>query len=95
MMDHLGQKRDKLTVMMGKLVTKEEGQNREFKPGVYQTNRGRGQTRHNYEQRGFQDRFRSDNNRSNTYRGKPSYGNKIIKVGQDMIQIIEVITETT
>ena len=25
-------------------------------------NRGRGQTRHNYEQRGFQDRFMSDNN---------------------------------
>ena len=28
----------------------------------------------NYKQRGFQDRFRSDNNRSNTYRGRPKYG---------------------
>ena len=30
--DGLEQKIDKLTVMMGKLVTKDEGQNRQFKP---------------------------------------------------------------
>ena len=46
----LEQKIDKHTVMMGKLVMKDNGQNRQFKPGVYQTNRGRGKTRHNYEQ---------------------------------------------
>ena len=35
------QKIDKLMVIMGKLVTKDEGQNRQFKPQVYQSNRGR------------------------------------------------------
>ena len=30
--DSLGQKRDKLMVMMGMLVTKDKGQNRQFKP---------------------------------------------------------------
>ena len=32
MMDGLEQKIEKLMVMMGKLVTKDEGQNRQFKP---------------------------------------------------------------
>ena len=32
MMDSIEQKIDKLTVMMGKLVTEDEGQNRQFKP---------------------------------------------------------------
>ena len=64
-MDGIKQKIDKPTVMMGKLVTEDEGQNRQFKPQVFQSNRGRGQTRDNYEQRRFQDRFRSNN----TYRG--------------------------
>ena len=41
----------KLTVMMGKLVTEDEGQNKPFKLQVYQSNRGRGKTRHNYDQR--------------------------------------------
>ena len=68
-MDSIEQKIDKLTVMMGKLVT-EEGQNRQFKPWVYQSNRGRGQTRCNYEQRRFQDRFRSNN----AYRVRSRYG---------------------
>ena len=74
MMDGLEQKIDKLTIMMGKLVAKDEGQDRQFKLQVYQPNRSRGQTRHNYELRGFQDRFRSDNNRNNTYKGRPRYG---------------------
>ena len=74
MTDSLEQKIDKLMAMIGKLVTKDEGQNRQLKLQVYQTNRGRGQTRCNYEHGGFQDRFRSDNNRSNAYRGKLRYG---------------------
>ena len=32
MMDSIEQKRDKLMVMMGKLVMEDEGQNRQFKP---------------------------------------------------------------
>ena len=42
MTDGLEQKIDKLTVMMGKLVTKSERQNKQFKLQVYQTNRARG-----------------------------------------------------
>ena len=53
MVDGLEQKTDKLMVMMGKLVTKDEGQNRQFNLPVYQSNRGRGQTRSNYEQKDF------------------------------------------
>ena len=69
-MDSLEEKVDKLTIMMSKLVTEDKGQNRQFKPHVYQSNRGRGQTKCNYEQRIFQDRFRSNN----TYRRRPRYG---------------------
>ena len=65
MTDSIQQKIDKLMVMMGKLVMEDKGQNRQFKPQVYQFNRGRGQTRHNYDQRRFQDRFRPNN----AYRG--------------------------
>ena len=61
MMDSTEQKTDKLTVMMGKLVMEDEGQNKPFKPPGYQSNRGRVQTRHNYDQRRFQDRFRPNN----------------------------------
>ena len=64
-MDGTEQKMEKLTVMMGKLVMENNGQNRQFKTQVYQSNRGRGQTRCNYDQRRFQDRFRLNN----TYRG--------------------------
>ena len=69
--DGLEQKINKLMVMMGKLMKKDDGQNRQFKPWVYQINIGRGQIKCNYEQRGFQDRFRSDSSRSNTFRGRP------------------------
>ena len=47
-MDDLAQKIDRLTVMMGKLVTEDEGQPKPFKPQVYQPNRGRNQNRGNY-----------------------------------------------
>ena len=64
-MDGLEQKIDKLMVMMGKLVMEDEGQKRQFKPQIYQSNRGRCQTKCNYDHRRFQDRFRPNN----TYRG--------------------------
>ena len=44
MSDSTEQKIDKLKVMMGKLVMEDGAQNRQFKPQVYQSNRGRGQT---------------------------------------------------
>ena len=70
MTDGIEQKIDKLMVMMVKLVTEYEGQNRQFKPQVYQSNGGRAHMRCNYEERRFQDRFRSNN----TYKGRPRYG---------------------
>ena len=46
------QKIDELMAMMGKLVTEDEGQSKQFKLCVYQSKRGRGQNR---------GRFRSHN----------------------------------
>ena len=64
MTDSIEQKLDKLTVMMGKLVTEDEGQNKPFKSEVCKSTRGRGQNRGNY-----QGRFRSNN----AYRGHSRY----------------------
>ena len=65
MTDGIEKKIHKLMVMMGKLVMEYEGQNRPFKAQVYQSNRGRGQIRCNFDQRRYQDRFRP----KNIYRG--------------------------
>ena len=67
--DSMEQKIDKLMVMMGKLVTADRGQNKPFKLRVYQTNRGRGQVRCNFDQRRYQGRFRSNTE----YRGNSRY----------------------
>ena len=48
MTDNIEQKIDQFMLMMGKLVTEDKGQNKPFKPQVYQSNRGRGQNRSNY-----------------------------------------------
>ena len=53
--DDLEQKIDRLTVMMGKLVTEDEGHPKPFKPEVYQSNRGRNQSRGR-----FHGRFRNN-----------------------------------
>ena len=63
--DGIEQMIDKLMVMMGKLVMGLEGQNRQFKPCMYQASRSRGQARCKYDQRRFQDRFTPNN----THRG--------------------------
>ena len=89
--DSMDQKRDKLMVMMGKLRTEDRGQNKPFKPRVYQTNRGRGWTRHNFDQRRYQGRFRSNsryrgNSRYNQdYRGRTRY-NLAIEVVMGVIR---------
>ena len=46
--DNLEQKVDRLTVMMSKLVTENEGPSKLFKPQVYQFKRGRNQNRGGY-----------------------------------------------
>ena len=69
MTDGMEQKIEKLTVMMGKLVTENEGENKPFKPWVSQSNRGRGKTRCNFDQRRYQGSFRSNS----AYRGHSRY----------------------
>ena len=93
MTDGLEQEIDKLMVIIGKLVTKDNGQNRQFKLQVYQTNRGRGQIRCNYEQRGFKTGL--DQAVTGAIHLQEGQGmDKYIEVGQGMTQIIGKITET-
>ena len=74
----LGDKIDTLAVMIGKLATRDNGTDRQFKPQIHQS-KGRGQNR-NYNQRNYQNRYRL-NNRSNSGdrgqyrqdRGRPRY----------------------
>ena len=70
--EELGDKIDKLAVMIGKLATKDNGTVRQFKPQIYQ-NRGRGQNR-KYKQQSYQNRYRSDSGDRRQYRqdrGRP------------------------
>ena len=53
--DKLGDKIDKLTVMLGRLAAKDSKEKRPFKPPIYQS-RGRGQKR-GYSQRNYQNRI--------------------------------------
>ena len=46
--EELGDKIDKLVVMIGKLATRDNGTGRQFKQQIYQ-GRGRGQNRGNYD----------------------------------------------
>ena len=76
--EELGDKIDKLAVMIGKLATRHSGTGRQFKPQIHQ-GKGTGPNR-NYNQRNYQNRFRS-NNKSNSgdkgqyrqHRGGPRY----------------------
>ena len=73
--EELGDKIDKLVVMIGKLASRDNGTGRQLKPQIHQ-NRGRGQNR-NYNQCSYQNRYRSDgNDRIQHYRqdrGRPRY----------------------
>ena len=66
--DELGDKIDKLTVMLGRLAAKNNIKNRPFKPQIYQS-RGRGQNR-GYSQRSYQNRNRLNNRSSSRDRGQ-------------------------
>ena len=65
--EELGDKIDKLTVMIGKLATRDSGTDRLFEPQIHQS-RGRGQNR-NYYQRIYQNRYRSNNRSTSGDRG--------------------------
>ena len=64
--EELGDKIDKLVVMIGKLATRDSKVGRQFKPQIYQ-NRSRGQNR-NYNQHSYQNRYRSDSSNRRQYR---------------------------
>ena len=65
--EELGNKIDKLAVMIGKLMTRDSRTGIQFKPQIHQ-NRGRGQNR-NYNQRNYQNRYRLNNRSNNGDRG--------------------------
>ena len=93
MTDGLEQMIDNLKVMMGKLVMKDDVQHRQFKPWVYQTNRGGGQIWHNYNREVFQTGL--DQTVTGAIHLEEGQGmDKNIEVGQGMTQIIGEITET-
>ena len=70
--------------MMGKLVTEDEGHPKPFKPQVYQSNRGRNQSRGNYHHR-----FRN-----NAYRGH-HHIIKILEVETEVTTAIGEIKDIT
>ena len=70
--EELGDKIDKLAVMIGKLATRDSGTGRQFKPQICQA-RGRGQNRGkyercNYDEQCHQNRYRSDSGDRRQYR---------------------------
>ena len=68
MREELGNRIDKLMVMIGKLAAKDREKARPFKPQIHQS-RGRGQNS-GYNQRNYQNRYRSDNRLSSRDRGQ-------------------------
>ena len=66
--EELGNKIDKLKVMIGKLAAKDSGRVRQLKTLIHQ-NIGRGQNR-GYNQRNYQNRYTSDNRSNSTDRGQ-------------------------
>ena len=80
--DELGDKIDKLAVMIAKLAARDSRSGRQFKPQIYQSKR-RGQNRgsydrHSYDQQGYQNKYRSDSGDRRQYsqdRGRPRYEN--------------------
>ena len=71
---------DRLTLMMGRLATRDNGINKQFKPQIYQSKGGQSKNFYdkcNYDRRKYQNRYRSNSgdrriqNRQN--RGRPRY----------------------
>ena len=68
MREELGNKIDKLMVMIGKLAAKDREKARPFKPQIHQS-RGRGENR-GYNWRNYQNKYRSDNRLRSRDRGQ-------------------------
>ena len=93
--DELGNKIDKLVVMIGKLATTKGGTNRQFRPQIHQS-RGRGLNRNN-SQRNYHNRYRQNNRSNSKDRGFRRiyvlYSTDKIETGLDMKQDMERIIE--
>ena len=66
--EELGDKIDKVVVMIGKIAARDSRTNRQFKPQIHQS-RGRGQNR-NYSQKNYQNRYKSNNRSYSRDRGQ-------------------------
>ena len=72
--DELGDKIDKLTVMMSRLAAKDSNEKRPFKPQIYKSRGSYPQSQNrSYNQRGYQNRGRLGNRSDSRNRGQ--YGN--------------------
>ena len=83
--EELGDKIDKLAVMIGKLAAKDSGRTRQFKSQIHQS-RGRSQNG-GYSQRNYQNRYRSDirSNRTGDNSGKTEVDTDLNKVMGEII----------
>ena len=70
--DELGDKMDKLTVMLGRLAARDNSEKRPFKPQIHQS-RGRGQNK-GYSQRNYQNGNRLGNRSGSRDRGQFGQG---------------------
>ena len=95
--EDLGDKIDKLVVMIDKLAAKDSGKVRPFKPQIHQ-NRGRGQNT-GYNQRNYQNRYRSGNrwnSRDRDYLVKTEVETDLSKaIGETIGKIQEIMEDKT
>ena len=87
--DGLEDKIDRLTVMMGKLTTRDNGTNKQFKPQIYQSKR-RGQNRNVYDTCNY-DRGNYQNRSSSNSWDRRVQFNGQVEVEQGMNRIIGMI----
>ena len=74
MQDRLDNKIDNLALMVSKLTTEGNNQNKQFKPKIYQS-RWRGQSRNYYYQSNYQNRYRfNSGDRRTSFRCRGQYG---------------------
>ena len=106
--DELGDKIDKLTVMIGKLAARDSGSGRQFKPQICEGKK-RGQNRgsyarHNYGQQDYQNRYRSVSQDKRWYRqdrSRPRYKHnhrgRFLEVMQECITFLKerIVEEST
>ena len=94
--DGLEEKIDSITLMMSKLTAQDDSQNKQFKPNIYQSKR-KGQIRNfynrcNYDQRIYQNRYRSNSGDRRIYSVAEYNMDRIIEIVLGIIRTIEIIS---